>query len=162
MAERPPTIPSAHAIPCRKRKIGIHAVPSNRNADERLWAVGHWASLINQLDAEVVFIGTLNDRPYYDRIWELLDKLNHKPTWAAVTAERSLFRALGGGCQVPIAAFGEVQGAALLLHGLVASSDYQQIVRGWEQGSPDDPEALGQALAAKLRAQGADRLLRSQ
>lgn len=96
------------------------------------------------------------------RSQELLADLNHKPTWAAVTAERSLLRALGGGCQVPIAAFGEVQGAVLLLHGLVASSDYQQIIRSWEQGSPDDPEALGQALAAKLRAEGADHLLRNQ
>ena len=93
---------------------------------------------------------------------ELLAILNHKPTWAAVTAERSLLRALGGGCQVPIAGFGEIQGDHLSLRGLVASSDYRQIIRSWEQGSPDDPEALGQALAAKLRAQGADHLLRSQ
>jgi len=93
---------------------------------------------------------------------ELLAMLNHKPTWAAVTAERSLLRALGGGCQVPIAAFGEIQGDHLSLRGLVASGDYQQIIRSREQGSPDDPEGLGQALAAKLRAQGADHLLRSQ
>lgn len=32
--------------------IGIHAVASNRNADERMWNVGHWASLISQLNED--------------------------------------------------------------------------------------------------------------
>ena len=53
--------------------IGIHAVASNRNADERMWNVGHWASLINQLDGDIVFIGTWDDRQYYNRIYGLIE-----------------------------------------------------------------------------------------
>lgn len=94
------------------------------------------------------------------KVLRLLAPLNHRPTWAAVTAERSLLQALGGGCQVPIAALGELQDQRLVLHGLVASADYTEIVRGSEQGSPEAPEALGEALAKKLRAMGAGSLLR--
>ena len=37
---------------------------------------------------------------------KVLAKLNHAPTAAEVTAERSYLRALGGGCRLPIAAYG--------------------------------------------------------
>jgi hydroxymethylbilane synthase len=48
---------------------------------------------------------------------ELLKPLDHAPTRAAATAERAFLRALGGGCQVPIAAYGETRGSTLHLRG---------------------------------------------
>ena len=39
---------------------------------------------------------------------ELLNFLNHEPTRAATLSERALLRRLGGGCQVPIAAVGDL------------------------------------------------------
>ena len=90
----------------------------------------------------------------------LLAPVNHGPTWAAVTAERAMLLTLGGGCQVPIAAYAALQDGDLVLHGLVASADHRQIIRGSERGSPEAPEALGEALAGKLRTMGAEPILR--
>jgi len=74
MAKRCLTIHTLYVMVRTKRKnIAIHACPANRNADERRWAVGHWASLINQLDADIAFVGVWNDRPYYNRIWEHIE-----------------------------------------------------------------------------------------
>lgn len=84
------------------------------------------------------------------RVLALLAPLNHLETWAAVTAERALLRALGGGCQVPIAALGEVQGVQLVLQGLVASTSDGQLIRSSAQGPVEEPEALGAELAQKL------------
>lgn len=56
-----------------KSNICVHACPSNRNADERFWEVGHWAELINRIKGNVAFIGTQVDKPYYNRIWELVE-----------------------------------------------------------------------------------------
>jgi ADP-heptose:LPS heptosyltransferase len=58
--------------------IGIHAVASNRNADERMWNIGHWAELIRLLDKDIAFIGTWDDRVYYNRLWYLLDGFGGK------------------------------------------------------------------------------------
>jgi ADP-heptose:LPS heptosyltransferase len=54
--------------------VAIHACPANRNADERQWNIGHWAELIRLLSPRpVVFLGTWEDREYYERINALLD-----------------------------------------------------------------------------------------
>ncbi|MBI2940745.1 MAG: hydroxymethylbilane synthase [Chloroflexi bacterium] len=39
----------------------------------------------------------------------MLQAIDHPPTRAAVTAERAVLRALGGGCRIPIAAYARVQ-----------------------------------------------------
>lgn len=92
---------------------------------------------------------------------ELLAPLNHRPTWAAVTAERALMRELGGGCKVPIGALAEVEtgGETLLLRGLVASPGSSEVVRSTIRGPVGEPEAAGKMLADLMRKRGADRLL---
>ncbi|MSR83647.1 MAG: hydroxymethylbilane synthase [Candidatus Latescibacteria bacterium] len=89
----------------------------------------------------------------------LVEVLNHPPTLAAVSAERSLLRSLGGGCQAPIAAWGRIEGGALRVEGLVGKADGSQLVRAEVSGNPADAEALGVQLADELRRQGADALL---
>lgn len=81
--------------------------------------------------------------------------LNHFPTWWAVTAERAFLRALGGGCRVPIAAYGAVQGERLVLEGLVIAPDGAWAVRERIEGPPAAAEALGEALAERVKAKGA-------
>ena len=44
--------------------------------------------------------------------WDACRPLDHPPTRAAVTAERGLLAALGGGCQVPIGAHATVEEGA--------------------------------------------------
>ncbi|MFL6210710.1 MAG: hydroxymethylbilane synthase [Pyrinomonadaceae bacterium] len=85
--------------------------------------------------------------------------LNHQPTRAACEAERALLRALGGGCQVPIAAHATVADGRLHLAGLVAGLDGAQLIRDSLEADAAHAAAAGEALAVRLREQGADRLL---
>ena len=67
--------------------------------------------------------------------------------------------ALGGGCEVPIAAGCVYQGQQLRLKGMVVSADGLRIVKGDLTGSSADPESLGKKLAEDLLERGADMLL---
>lgn len=96
----------------------------------------------------------------------LLAPLDHAETRAAAIAERAFLRRLEGGCQVPIAAFGEVTSDAsppdrstLTLRGLVGSLDGATIVRGELRGLAADAESIGVALAEELLARGAGAIL---
>ncbi len=92
-------------------------------------------------------------------IAERLAALNHRATELAVRAERAVSRALGGSCQLPLAAYASVNGATLELRGLVADPDGKSTVKAEVSGPSGSPEELGARLAAQLRAQGADRIL---
>ena len=97
---------------------------------------------------------------------ETLGTLAHQPTWLAVTAERTVSRAMGGSCSMPLAAFA-----------LGSGTTGMELNAAW--GDPDsatpgaamkplvyasstaavtnfaEAEALGEAVAAALRAGGA-------
>ena len=107
---------------------------------------------------------------------EALGALADLPTWLAVTAERTVSRAMGGSCSMPLAAFtrgpdsGVMEGAAgvgMLLQAAWGDPAVSEATLG---SSPtplvhaqktalvhsfEDAEALGEAVAAKLRAGGA-------
>jgi hydroxymethylbilane synthase len=89
----------------------------------------------------------------------ILTGLENLETRRAVTAERSSLAGLGGGCQVPIGAWGRVENGKLLLDVVVLSPDGTQ--RMWEKdsGSPEEAEAIGERVAKKLRDGGAAALL---
>ena len=93
------------------------------------------------------------------RIAGLCAVLNHHDTALRVRAERAMNRALHGSCQVPIAGFAELHGEAMSLHALVGDADSGELIRADASGPAEDPEALGNAVAARLRALGVDRLL---
>jgi hydroxymethylbilane synthase len=85
--------------------------------------------------------------------------LEHAPTRAAVTAERAVLAALGGGCQVPIGAHAIVDGGRLRLLAIVASPDGAELVRAESQSSIADAAALGRDLGEELLNRGARRIL---
>jgi hydroxymethylbilane synthase len=86
-------------------------------------------------------------------------QLDHRETRLACFAERAFLRSLGGGCQLPIAAHGVLDGDVLTLDGLVAKPDGSAILRGSLSGPPNDAETLGFQLADDLIARGARELL---
>jgi len=88
------------------------------------------------------------------RVAELVKALDHADTHTAVRAERAMLRRLGGGCQVPIAALASVEGTALLLRGLIASTDGATVIRGEARGAAADPDAVGHGLAVELLERG--------
>ena len=90
---------------------------------------------------------------------EILAPLHHADTAACVLAERAMSRALSGSCQVPLGGFAEVSGDQLRMRGFVATPDGTRLLRAEKTGSVNNPEALGEAVAEDLLAQGAGEIL---
>ena len=90
---------------------------------------------------------------------DFLAPLDHGPTRAACTAERALLRALGGGCQLPIAAHAVVHKEHLKLYGLVAAPSGETLIREAIKGKATEAEQLGLTLADRLLERGANSLL---
>lgn len=91
---------------------------------------------------------------------EIIQSIHHEDTYKAVLAERSLLRALEGGCQVPIGAFAEVKSTGLYLDAMVGSLDGSITYRKKLRGSKNDPETLGNVLAKELLKAGAKEILK--
>ncbi|HEX9398143.1 MAG TPA: hydroxymethylbilane synthase [Burkholderiales bacterium] len=90
---------------------------------------------------------------------QLLQFMDHAPTAACIRAERAVSRALGGSCTLPLGAYAQVDGVKLHLRALVASPDGRRVARA--NGTGDDPERLGAEVAGRLRALGAEDILRA-
>ena len=88
--------------------------------------------------------------------------LDHPPTHAAVRAERAMLQALGGGCQLPIAAYTSRDEREFRLSGVVADPAGTTVLRATLSGSPENPEELGVRVARSLLEQGAQTLLNLQ
>jgi hydroxymethylbilane synthase len=85
--------------------------------------------------------------------------LDHPATRAAVTAERGVLGALGGGCQVPIGAYAAVSGDVLRIQAIVAAPDGTELIRAEDHGPAADAEAIGHRLGAELLNRGAAKIL---
>jgi hydroxymethylbilane synthase len=90
---------------------------------------------------------------------ELLIPLHHETTALCVQAERAMNRRLQGGCQVPIAALGLIEGDQLHLRGLVGTVDGKRVLRSEISGNKDMSEELGDIVAEDLLRQGAAAIL---
>ena len=88
-----------------------------------------------------------------------LAPLNHAPTDLCVRAERSISRALGGSCSVPLAAFAEIEGERMRLRACVASPDGVDLVEADQTGFCGDADAIAASVSADLMARGAGRIL---
>lgn len=75
------------------------------------------------------------------------------------TAERAFAQRLEGSCQSPIAAYATVHDEQVRLEGLVGAIDGSKIYREHIAGPMAEAAALGIALAERILATGADRLL---
>lgn len=80
-------------------------------------------------------------------------------TRAAALAERAVLRELGGGCMLPVATLGTVEGPWLVVRSSVTSSDGTEQVTAIGRGDPAQPLELGAEVGRRLMEQGALRLL---
>ncbi|HLX96316.1 MAG TPA: hydroxymethylbilane synthase [Verrucomicrobiae bacterium] len=84
-----------------------------------------------------------------ERIAKICERLNHFNTFRCVTAERAFLRAMGGGCQSPVAAYAEINGSRVEMravsfhHGPAKRSDGKRPIA--------EAAALGEELAAQLK-----------
>ena len=171
------------AAQLRKLRPDLHIESVRGNLDTRLRKLDH-----GQYDALVLASAGLKRLGWGDRIAEILEPemvcpavgqgalaietaagaglaacraLDHAPTRAAVTAERALLGALGGGCQVPIGAHATVTGEQLHLVAVVVSPDGSELVRRDADGPVAEAARIGSELGETLLAAGADRILES-
>jgi hydroxymethylbilane synthase len=96
------------------------------------------------------------DRP--DLI-SLMQPLHHLETAQCVEAERSMSRALGGSCQVPLGGFAEIVDGVLRLRGFVGSQDGRCMISDELRGEPEWGAAIGSQLARNLKVRGAEEIL---
>jgi hydroxymethylbilane synthase len=101
-------------------------------------------------------------------------EIDDLPTRRTVAAERAFLAAVGGGCLAPVGALCSLTGAGvpggaggfkppglLELAGMVGDPARRQVLRLSRQAPYDQPEQLGEALAAQLLAAGGDALMAS-
>ena len=85
--------------------------------------------------------------------------LDDAATRAATMAERGVSRGLGGSCQVPLAAYAEVEGDVMHLRALVGNAKTGEYVETDVRGPLNDPDALANVAVERLKALGAMQLL---
>jgi hydroxymethylbilane synthase len=90
---------------------------------------------------------------------EVVSKLNHLPSWQAVTGERAFLHALGGGCRAPIAALGTVIAGKLKLEGMVAGVNSKKVLRESVTGDAAEAVETGLSLAKRMLDLGASNLI---
>jgi porphobilinogen deaminase len=84
-----------------------------------------------------------------ERITTICERLNHFNTQQCVVAERAFLRAMGGGCQSPVAAYAEFMGNQIRMR---AVSFRDEMVRHSEgKRAAKEAVALGESLAAELK-----------
>jgi hydroxymethylbilane synthase len=90
---------------------------------------------------------------------DMMTALRDPATWLESGAERAFLKRLGGGCQLPIAAYGKIEQRILKLRGLVGSPDGRFIIRDEMTGPPEEFASLGAMLADKILVQGGQAIL---
>lgn len=93
--------------------------------------------------------------------WQVCKRLSHRETEIAVTAERAVLAALGGGCQVPLGAHAVVEGREVTVQAIVISPDGERVVRHSGRASVEHAAELGRGVARALLDSGADAILRA-
>ena len=84
-----------------------------------------------------------------DRTAKICERLNHLPTFQAVTAERAFLRGMGGGCQSPVGAYAEVSGDSISLQAI--SFREEQVKRGQAKRPTAEAALLGEQIAKDLK-----------
>jgi hydroxymethylbilane synthase len=84
-----------------------------------------------------------------DRTAALCRELNDEATFQCVTAERAFLRAMGGGCQSPVAAFARIDGTEIELIAVSFLGATPRRAQG--RAAVKDAASLGQEIAARLR-----------
>lgn len=92
-------------------------------------------------------------------LFRVVSALDDPTTRASVVAERMVLRELGGGCMLPVAAYGRVEDGALIIDATVVSSSGGREARARGVGDPLRPEEVAQEVAERLVEHGALELL---
>ena len=88
---------------------------------------------------------------------EMVRAIDHRPTSAALEAERAFIRRIGGSCKVPVAAHASfANDGELRIRGMVAAPDGSRVFRREVTSQADSPAELGETLASLLMDDSAE------
>jgi hydroxymethylbilane synthase len=91
---------------------------------------------------------------------EIVERIDDPAAAAALTAERAVVAALGGGCQTPIGVLARsIEVDVLEVTAAVAAVDGSRVVRATRSGPKTDAEPIGAEVAARLMEDGAGEIL---
>ena len=93
------------------------------------------------------------------RVRSVVQTIDDARTGVALAAERAVVTRLGGGCQMPIGAYAEIEGETVRLAAIVCALDGSREVRAEAAGSVHEPDSVGVRVAEALLARGADTIL---
>jgi hydroxymethylbilane synthase len=131
------------------RRLGLeHRVTEHLDDERMLPAVGQGALCIEIRDGD-------------PRLGPMVAALDHPATRTVVGGERAFLKRLQGGCQVPIAGHGRLDGAHFTLTGLVADVDGGTVIKHRLSGPASSAERIGIELAETLLGRGADEILKN-
>jgi hydroxymethylbilane synthase len=94
-----------------------------------------------------------------DRVRDHVTRIDDRDAGVALRAERAVVGRLGGGCQMPIGAYANVTGTAIVLTAIVISLDGKRAARANVHGTAANPEAAGIEAAEQLLGNGANEIL---
>ncbi len=94
-----------------------------------------------------------------EEILSIINFLNDETTVACTNGERAFLKAVEGGCQVPVGVYGTPSEDGISLEAVIASVDGKQLYRDSVQGSSEEAEQLGKALADRLLNAGGRKIL---
>lgn len=83
---------------------------------------------------------------------DILQAINHAPSFQAVIAERTCLAVLDGSCHSPLAAHATVENDTLVMEALAARYDGSEIIRHTVRGGASDFVALGQEAGNTIKA----------
>ncbi len=86
-----------------------------------------------------------------ERIEQVLEPLNHRPTAIRLSAEREFLAALDGSCRTPIAGLATLDDAGIWFRGQILSPDGQQAFETERTGNSDDAANLGRDAGEELK-----------
>lgn len=95
-----------------------------------------------------------------ERVAELLSRIDHRPTHAALSCERAFLKVLEGSCRTPIAGLATLDGSRLRFRGMALSFDggERHAVEG--EGAAEAAAKIGREAGEKLLRQAGPEFLR--
>jgi len=164
-------VPQAEIVPIRGNlDTRIRKIASERLAGVVVAAAGlsrmGWTDRATQILAPDVMLPAVGqgilavEMRSGDRgVREILQPINDAATGLAAKAERAFLRALGGGCQLPVAAYAESREGRLRITGLVGSADGSAAIRDAMEGPDESAAAMGTEVAERILRAGGRELL---
>jgi hydroxymethylbilane synthase len=158
-------VPLRGNLDTRIRKIQTDSLDGIIVAAAGLRRMG-WADRITQVIPVEIMLPAVGQgalgielRKNDEAVHRAVSFLNHPRTWVEVSAERAFLKRLGGGCQLPVAAYGVKDGNGLTVTGLLGSLDGRELIKDEVRGASEDAEVLGTLLAEKILSKGGQAIL---